>query len=113
MACGTPMIVSDNLGFRSVIDGGAEAVMVPKDDPVAWAETTLALIADPERRRAMGEAGVAKAARVAWPRIARREFAGYERVLGAPPSEPRYGRAAPPAPPPSSSPCPPPPLPRP
>src|SRR5205823_4244999 len=97
MACGTPMIVSDNLGFRSVIDGGAEAVMVPKDDPVAWADTTLALIADPERRRAMGEAGLAKAARFAWPRIARRELAVYERVLGAPPSGPRYvgtGRAS-------------------
>src|SRR5436309_2363989 len=26
MACGTPMIVSDNLGFRWVIDGGEEAV---------------------------------------------------------------------------------------
>ena len=93
MACGTPMIVSDNLGFRSVIDGGAEAVMVPKHDPAAWADTTLALIADPERRRAMGEAGRAKAARFAWPRIARRELAVYERVLGAPPSEPRYVRA--------------------
>ena len=93
MACGTPMIVSDNLGFRSVIDGGAEAVMVPKDDPAAWAGTALELIADPERRRAMGEAGRAKAARFAWPRIARRELAVYERVLGAPPSEPRYVRA--------------------
>jgi len=89
--------VSDNLGFRSVIDGGAEAVMVPKDDPVAWADTTLALIADPERRRAMGEAGLAKAARFAWPRIARRELAVYERVLGAPPSEPRYVRVAAPS----------------
>src|SRR5881398_1579091 len=97
MACGTPMIVSDNLGFRSVIDGGAEAVMVPKDDPVAWADTTLALIADPERRRVMGEAGLAKAARFAWPRIARRELAVYERVLGVPPSEPRYVRVAAPS----------------
>jgi len=93
MACGTPMIVSDNLGFRSVIAGGAEAVMVPKDDPAAWAETALDLIADPERRRVMGEAGRAKAARFAWPRIARRELAVYERVLGTPPSEPRYLRA--------------------
>src|SRR5881397_2238883 len=93
MACGTPMIVSDNLGFRSVIAGGAEAVMVPKDNPAAWAETALDLIADPERRRVMGEAGRAKAARFAWPRIARRELAVYERVLGTPPSEPRYLRA--------------------
>src|SRR5712691_1760263 len=40
MACGTPMIVSDNLGFRSVVNGGAEALLVPKDDPAAWAEAT-------------------------------------------------------------------------
>src|SRR3989454_8692013 len=95
MACGTPMIVSDNLGFRWVIDGGAEAVIVPKDDPAAWAGKVVELIADPERRRAMGEAGRAKAARFALPRIARRELAGYERVLRHSPSEPRYAPAGP------------------
>jgi phosphatidyl-myo-inositol alpha-mannosyltransferase len=100
MACGTPMIVSDNLGFRSVVDGGAEAVLIPKDDPDVWAETTLALLGDPERRAAMGRAGRAKAARFAWPRIARAELGVYERVLGrrasaavSPASEPRYVRA--------------------
>src|SRR5260370_35679544 len=82
MACGTPMILSDNHGFRWVIDGGEEAVLIPKDDPAAWAETTIALLGDPERRAAMGRAGVAKAARFAWPRIARAELAGHRRVLG-------------------------------
>ncbi len=90
MACGAPMIVSDNLGFRSVIDGGAEAVLVPKDDPGVWAETTIALLGDPERRAAMGRAGLAKAAQFAWPRIARQELAVYERVLGTRPK----GRSA-------------------
>ena len=82
MACGTPMVVADNVGFRYVVGGGAEAVILPKDDPAAWAETAIALLADPERRRAMSEAGLAKAARFAWPRIARQELAVYERVLG-------------------------------
>src|SRR5436309_3726405 len=82
MACGTPMVVSDNLGFRSVIAGGAEAVVIPKDDPAVWAETTIALLGDPARREAMGRAGVEKAQRFAWPRIARQELAVYERVLG-------------------------------
>ncbi len=100
MACGTSMIVSDNLGFRSVIDGGEEAVIIPKDDPTVWAETTIALLGDPERRAAMGRAGVAKAARFAWPRIARAELAVYERVLGrsaraakSPGTDARYVRA--------------------
>src|SRR5205814_1705553 len=81
MACGTPMIVSDNVGFRSVIDGGEEAVLIPTDDPTTWADTTIALLGDPERRAAMGRAGVEKAARFAltrddrvgrWPAAPRR-----------------------------------------
>jgi phosphatidylinositol alpha-mannosyltransferase len=101
MACGTPMVVSDNLGFRSVIDGGAEAVIIPKDDPVVWAETTIALLADPARRAAMGRAGLDKAAGFAWPRVARQELAVYERVLGRstraparPATDSRYARAS-------------------
>ncbi len=100
MACGTPMIASDNLGFRWVIAGGEEAMIIPKDDPAAWADATIALLGDPERRAAMGRAGVAKAARFAWPRIARAELAVYERVLGrstkaakSPAADPRYVRA--------------------
>ena len=99
MACGTSMIVSDNLGFRSVIDGGEEAVVIPPDDPRVWADMTIALLGDPQRRAAMGRAGVAKAARFAWPRIARQELAVYERVLGRraraerkPATDPRYVR---------------------
>src|SRR5438045_9457570 len=78
MACGTPMVVSDNHGFRSVIAGGAEAVVISKDDPAVWAETTIALLGDPARREAMGRAGIEKAQRFAWPRIARQAPAGYE-----------------------------------
>jgi len=84
MACGAPMIVSDNVGFRSVIDGGDEAVLIPSDDVAAWADTTLALLSDPSRREAMSRAGVEKATRFAWSRIAREELAVYERVLGRP-----------------------------
>src|SRR3989441_7387764 len=100
MACGTPMIVSDNLGFRSVIDGGEEAVIIPQDDPTGGARTTIALLGDPERPAAVGRAGAAEAARVPWPRIARAELAGYERALGrsaraakSPGTDPRYVRA--------------------
>src|SRR6266567_4553450 len=87
-------------GPTGVADGGEEAVIIPKDDPAAWADTTIALLGNPERRAAMGRAGVAKAARFAWPRIARAELAVYERVLGRsaraaarPATDPRYVRA--------------------
>jgi phosphatidylinositol alpha-mannosyltransferase len=81
MACGTPMIVSDITGFRELIDGGGEAVLVPHDDPSAWARAAMELIGDTARREAMGAAGLAKAARFAWPQVAERVLAVYERVL--------------------------------
>ena len=81
MACGTPLVVSDNVGFRAVLSQGAEAVIVPTDDPATWAHTTIALLEDPARRAAMSRAGLAKAVRFAWPRIADETLAVYERVL--------------------------------
>ena len=80
MACGVPQVVSDITGFRELIGGGAEAVLVPHDDPTAWADATVDLLADPRRRAAMGRAGRAKSARYAWPRVADRIEAIYDRV---------------------------------
>ena len=80
MACGTPLVVSDITGFRELIDGGAEAALVPKNDAKAWAAATLDLLEDPARRRAMSAAGLAKAQQYAWPRVADRVMAVYRRV---------------------------------
>ena len=81
MACGTPIVVSDITGFRELVRGGGEAVLISKDDPAAWAETAIRLIEDPARREAMGAAGLTKAAEFAWPRVAARILGVYERVL--------------------------------
>jgi phosphatidylinositol alpha-mannosyltransferase len=81
MACGTPLAVSDITGFRELVGGGEEALLIPKNDPTAWAKAIVALLADRERRKAMGAAGLAKAARFAWPRIAEQVSAVYRRVL--------------------------------
>ena len=80
MACGTPMIVSDITGFRELIDGGDEAVLVPKDDAAAWASATMELMGDSCRREAMASSGLAKARRFAWPVVADRVLAVYDRV---------------------------------
>jgi phosphatidylinositol alpha-mannosyltransferase len=81
MACGTPLLVSDNVGFRAVLGDGAEAVIVPTDDPATWADTAIALLGDPARREAMSSAGLAKAARFAWPEVVDQTLAVYRRVL--------------------------------
>jgi phosphatidylinositol alpha-mannosyltransferase len=80
MACGTPLVVSDITGFRELVDDGAEAVLVPKDDADAWARTAIDLIDNPTRRAVMRDAGLAKAQTFAWPRVAEQVFAVYERV---------------------------------
>ena len=81
MACGTPMVVSDIVGFRELVDGGPEAVLVPKERPAAWADTILELLADRPRLEAMSVAGRRKAEDYAWPRITEQVMQVYESVL--------------------------------
>ena len=82
MACGRPLIVSDITGFRELVNGGSEAVLARKSDPRAWAQAIVDLIGQPERRAAMGAAGVAKAQAYAWPLVAERVMAVYRRAMG-------------------------------
>ena len=81
MACGTPLVVSDIIGFRELVDGGEEAVLVGAEDPAAWGRAVIELLGDPERRAAMGAAGLAKAARYSWPQVAERVLEVYRRVI--------------------------------
>jgi phosphatidyl-myo-inositol alpha-mannosyltransferase len=80
MACGTPLLVSDIIGFRELIDGGEEAVLVPAGDPEAWADAVVELIGNPVRRAAMQVAGIRKAAQFAWPRVTRQILELYGEV---------------------------------
>ena len=82
MACATPMVVSDITGFRELVSGGDEAVLVPKNDSGAWAETIIALLQDKRRRDRMGSAGLTKVARFAWAHVAQEVTAVYRWVLG-------------------------------
>jgi phosphatidylinositol alpha-mannosyltransferase len=80
MACGTPMAVSDITGFRELVSGGEEAVLVPKNDPEAWARTVIDLLADDGRRQMMARAGLLKSAQFAWPRVAEQVLKVYDRL---------------------------------
>jgi phosphatidylinositol alpha-mannosyltransferase len=82
MACGTPLVVSDITGFRELIAGGEEAVLVPRNDVAAWADTIVTLLRDEPHRKEMAVAGLTKAARFAWPNVAQEVMAVYRSVLG-------------------------------
>jgi len=81
MACGTPLVVSDITGFRELVANGSEAVLVDKSDVPAWAQATIDLLAEPDRRTQMRLAGLAKAQTFAWPRVAEQVFAVYRRAM--------------------------------
>lgn len=88
------MVVAEGPGFNALVNGGGEAVRLPYDDSAAWARAVIDLMDDPARRRAMSAAGVAKAARYAWPLVADQVLSVYERVVRHGSRHPRRAAAA-------------------
>jgi len=71
-ACATPAVASDIPGYAAVARPEA-AALVPPNDPEALAAAVVAMLADEERRVAMGRAARAHAlANYAWDDVARR-----------------------------------------
>jgi len=57
MAAGLTVVATDVPGHRDVVVHGETGLLVPPDNPGALADAIAGLLADPERRRRMGEAG--------------------------------------------------------
>ncbi len=57
MAAGRPVVATRVGGVPDLVEHGVTGLLVSPEDPAALAEATMALLTDPERRRAMGEAG--------------------------------------------------------
>jgi glycosyltransferase involved in cell wall biosynthesis len=55
MAYGIPVVATDSGGVRELLDGAG--LLVPPDDPSAFATALLRLLADPEERAQLGAAG--------------------------------------------------------
>jgi phosphatidylinositol alpha-mannosyltransferase len=81
MACGRAVVASDIPGYRSVVVPDVNGVVFPPGDRAALARTLVALIDDPERRRALGVRGRARALEFAWPRVTDRIEAVYREVV--------------------------------
>ncbi len=82
-ACATPVAASDIPGYREVLDDDA-AVRFPPADEDALVEAVASLLADEERRQALGAAGRRIAeGRYSWDGIASRLVEIYETVTHA------------------------------
>jgi glycosyltransferase involved in cell wall biosynthesis len=69
-ARGLPVVASNVHGLRDSVRDGETGLLVPVDDPTAFADALCALIGDEEARARMGVAGMAWAARHSWDRSA-------------------------------------------
>lgn len=64
MGCEVPVVASDAGGLPEVVENGVTGLVVPRGDSAALAGAIASLLADPERRRRMGQAGRERALRL-------------------------------------------------
>lgn len=84
MAVGRPVVATDVGGVAHMVAHERTGLVVPRGDVPALADTLLALLTDPERTRAMGEAARAEAERrFRAARVAAQTMDVYRRVMGA------------------------------
>jgi phosphatidylinositol alpha-mannosyltransferase len=93
-AAGTPAIASAIAGYSDVVEDGIDGVLVPPGDPQRLAEELQRAHHEPQRLAAMGQAARQSAERYAWPRVADRVMAVYERAIEIPEPTGALERAA-------------------
>jgi type III pantothenate kinase len=94
MACGVPVVASAVGGMIDTVVDGVTGVHVAPRDPERLAHALTDLLADPERRAAMGQAGVRRARQLYdWDRVAAATLEVYEPLVRR--FEPKRRRRAP------------------
>lgn len=82
MACGVPVISTSGGALPEVI--GDAGILVPPADKLALREAILALLNDPERRRRLGEAGLARVKNsLTWRHAAQKTVEVYREAIDA------------------------------
>lgn len=69
-ACGTPVVASDSPGLRESVVDGESGLLVPHDDPAAWADAMTRVLEDGELRRRLARGALEHAERFSWERAA-------------------------------------------
>jgi glycosyltransferase involved in cell wall biosynthesis len=79
MACGVPVLTTDNGGMRDYVDDSC-GVLVPAGDDSALFEALIRLKENSAQRAAMGAAARERALTFRWPEVARRMMDVYETI---------------------------------
>ena len=80
MSRGLCVVAADVGGMHDVIEDGRNGVLVAPGDDAALADAARALMRDPSRAAAIGEAAARTARDYTWARVARETLAFYERL---------------------------------
>jgi glycosyltransferase involved in cell wall biosynthesis len=70
MACGVPVVTGDVGDRRELLGDGQAGLLVRAGDAAALSEGIQALLVDPERQRALGQAALREVKRYRWDRLA-------------------------------------------
>jgi phosphatidylinositol alpha-mannosyltransferase len=79
MACGTPIVATDNVGYRDLLSP-AEGMLTPHDVG-AFADAIIHLLSDDRLRVGMRDAGLRKAERYSWPNVVTSLLDCFEEVV--------------------------------
>jgi phosphatidylinositol alpha-mannosyltransferase len=82
MACETPIVCSDILGFRDVVKHEREALMTHRSDRGALADALVRLLDDDALRARLGKVGRDRAELYSWPTVTATILDVYAAVLG-------------------------------
>jgi glycosyltransferase involved in cell wall biosynthesis len=81
-ACGTAVVATTAGALPEVVEDGVTGILVPPSSPQALARAIRDLMENPERRRAMGQAGHRRIQRLfTWRETARQTYELYREVL--------------------------------
>lgn len=83
MACKTPIVCSDILGFRDVVKHGREALMVPSGDRDAIADALVQVLDDTNLASRLGTTGRANSLDYSWATVTSQVLDVYHSVLGS------------------------------
>jgi len=82
MACETPVVCSDILGFRDVVVHDREALMHPCGDHRALADSLVRILDDPALAMRLGSTGRQNSLSYSWARVTSQVLDVYRSVLG-------------------------------
>jgi len=90
MAAGLPVVATEIPGYLSVVESGVDSLTVRPKSPLELGVALTVLARDPELRRRLGAAGLAKAQTYSWRVITGRVIAVYQQARLGPAAAPVY-----------------------